>query len=137
MDFIFLRPLERVMGNNNVSTVMVKASVDSYDNNNLVYDCGNVISNELFHVKAGHIFLETVMNFFHSTIMSGEYIYNGPMVFTNALDKTCSQKSPHKSPINPMNYDQENCIGMKIMKPRPFYPLYLINAKIIQSYAYW
>ena len=100
MDFIFLRPLGSVMGKNNVSTVMVKASVDYHDYNNLVYNCGNVISNELFHVKAGHIFLETVMNVFHSTLMSGEYTYNRPMVFTNALDKTCSQKNPHTSLIN-------------------------------------
>ena len=59
------------------------------------------------------------------------------MLFKNALEKICSQKNTHKSPINPINYDQENCVGMKIIKPRHFYPLDLINANIIQSYDYW
>lgn len=137
MDFVFLRSFESVLGKNNLRNVISEANVDVPKFDNQVYNCGNVVANELFHVEADHIFLESAINVFNRTLLSGEYTFIGHLLFTKALDVTCGQENIKKSSLSSIDYDREKCSGMKIVKPRFFYPLNLIDVRVIQSYNYW
>ena len=67
MNFVFLRPFETVMGKYEMRNFMAAADVDFHDYDNLIYNWGNVLADRLFHVEAGHIFLEAAMIIFNDT----------------------------------------------------------------------
>ena len=136
-NFVFLRPFESVLGKKNLRNVISFANSGFSGYVNPVNNCGNVVANELFHVDAGHIFMEAATNVFNRTLMNGEISSSGPLVLTKALEEICGQKNQEKSQLKHNYYERAKCSGITIVEPKFFYSLDLINARIIQSYAYW
>ena len=140
MNFVFLRPFETVMGKYEMRNFMVAADVDFHDYDNLIYNWGNVLADRLFHVEAGHIFLEAAMAVFNSTLLNGECTYSGPLVLTKSFEVICGQRNESKRPFNPINYGRVKCSGMTIVDPKYFYPVNFRNARILNEkhlHSYW
>ena len=136
-NFVFLRPFESVLGKKNLRNVISFANSGFPGYVNPVNNCGNVVANELFHVDAGHIFMEAAINVFNRTLMNGELSTSGPLVVTKALEEICGKKNNEKSQLKHDYYKRAKCSGITIVEPKFFHTLDLINSRIIQSYAYW
>ena len=140
MDFVFLRPFDSVMGKYGARNVMAAADVDFHDYDNLLYNWGNVLADGLFHVEAGHIFLEAAMIIFNDTLLNGKNTYSGSLVLTKSLEEICGQRHQQKRPFNPIDYGRTKCTGMTIIDPQYFYPVDASNAQILGEnhfHSYW
>ena len=137
MKFVFLRPLKSVLREETQRNAMVSAEPNIYNDGNLVRNFVNVLTNELFRIEAGHIFLEAAMGVFKSTLLDGEYTSRGAMLFTKALNEICSERDEMQTQFNHIGYDEVNCSSITILDPSLFYPLDSINARLIQSHDYW